>query len=223
MRPKIVVFILVAAIAIIALAAVLKGTLQGHGDKEAIAPLPPPVEPSPPPATTPPVAVNPTTNAAVLEELRAAEVVKELDQIRDLQADGTVNPATTSILLTKVTHREPEVRKAALEALVQLNDTNAVPGLEQAQALAEDPHEKVALMDAVAYLKLPSAIPAGMAEPQDETTARPRVAGPTGGRSKRASRNQGQRGAPAPAPGAAPTDPNKTQPVQTAPDAAPPQ
>ena len=61
------------------------------------------------------------------------------------------------MLFCKITHREPEVRKAARDALVQLGDTNAIPGLEQAVRLVEDPREKLALMEAIDYLKLPDA------------------------------------------------------------------
>ena len=57
-----------------------------------------------------------------------------------------------------MTHREPEVRKAAKDALVQLGDTNAIPGLEQALGLVEDPREKLAMMEAIDYLKLPDAM-----------------------------------------------------------------
>ena len=112
-------------------------------------------EPASPTATSPQVSANSSNTAAILEQLRAAEIDRELDQIRELQAAGADNPQTTGLLLGKVTHREPEVRKAALEALVQLNDTNAIPGLEQAASLIQDPREKVAVMDAVSYLKLP--------------------------------------------------------------------
>ena len=51
------------------------------------------------------------------------------------------------------------MRKAALAALVQLNDTNAVPGLKQAAEQMKDPRAKVAVMDTIDYLKLPSVMP----------------------------------------------------------------
>lgn len=64
-----------------------------------------------------------------------------------------------SALIGKVQNPEGEVRKAALAALVQLNDTNAVPGLQQAAELMKDPHAKVDVMDTIDYLKLPSVTP----------------------------------------------------------------
>ena len=222
MRPKIVVVVLVVAIGLVALVAVLKGMTGKHSDQEARVPEPPPGEVNPPAPPAPPVAVTPT-NAAVLEQLRVTEVGKQLDQIRELQADGTANPATTSILLTKVTHQEPEVRKAALQALVQLDDTNAIPGLEQAQALVEDPHEKVAFIDAIEFLKLPSVIPqetGATLKPDEAFGPSSRVPTP---RAKRGAGNQGQPGAPSPAPTSPPAGQNQSQPAPTSPDAAPPQ
>jgi len=66
------------------------------------------------------------------EEARAAQIQRDLDEIREALANGTEEPgATEDILLHKVTNPEKEVRKAALEALMQLNDTNAIPRLQQ--------------------------------------------------------------------------------------------
>ena len=158
MRPKIVVLALIVAIGVVALAAVLKGVLGGHATQEADAPETAASEPASPTATN--LQVNPVSSnaAAIVEQLRAAEIDKELDQIRELQAGGADNPQTTGLLLGKVMGKEPEVRKAAREALVQLGDTNAIPGLEQAVGLVEDPREKMALTDAIDYLKLPDAM-----------------------------------------------------------------
>jgi len=102
---------------------------------------------------------NSTNSQAVLAELRAMELAKEMDQVRELQASGAGDPGTIELLLRKVTSREPEVRKAAVQALVQLNATNAVPSLEQAVQLTEEPREKTALMEAINYLKLPEDSP----------------------------------------------------------------
>jgi hypothetical protein len=229
MRPKIVILTLVVAIGLVALAALLKGVLGGGASQEAKAPEPPPAEPASPTATSPPVSPNSSNTAAILEQLRVAEVDRELDQIRELQAGGADNPNTTGLLLGKVTHREPVVRKAALEALVQLNDTNAIPGLEQATSLIGDPREKVALMDAVAYLKLPG-VTDGVAPELADASNYP---APTAAPAKRISdprlqpnaKKQGRR-KPRPVPGAAqpatPANPGQAQPVAPAPDAAPP-
>ena len=83
---------------------------------------------------------------------------KEVNQIQDLQgeADGTNNPIIITALLDKLSNPEAEVRQAVLESLKQLNDTNAVPGLEKAAESIKDPREKVAVMDTIDYLKMPS-------------------------------------------------------------------
>ena len=138
-------------------------------------------------------------------------------------------PQTTGLLLGKVTHREPEVRKAALEALVQLNDTNAIPGLEQATSLIEDPREKVTLMDAVSYLKLPGVTDGAAPELADASSyptsaiaprkvvPNPRFL-PGGDRQGRRQTRLGP-GAVQPVP---PANAGQTQPVPAPPDAAPP-
>jgi hypothetical protein len=235
MRPKIVILVLMAAIGVVALAAVLKGVMGGHDRQEANgAPEPPPAEPGPT-AVRPPVGPNSSNTAAVLDQLRAAEIAKELDQIRELQAEGADSPTVTGLLLGKVTHREPEVRTAARDALVQLGDTNAISGLEQALGHIEDPREKTAVMEAIEYLKLPDAMaaeppPAGANSGRDNTPA---------ARAKRAGQKnpKGQPGRkpgwrpPAPAAGAAaqpaaPANPYpaqpQTQPESPAPETAPP-
>jgi hypothetical protein len=230
MRPKIVILVLVVTIGVVALAAVLKGVIGGHRNQDAKTTEAPLVEPGNTAATSPQVNPNASNNAAVLEELRAKELTTELDQVRELQAQGSADPATIGLLLTKVTHREPEVRKAALEALVQLNDTNAIPGLEQATGLIEDPREKVAFMDAVIYLKLPGVTDGAAPELADASN------NPTPAMSPRevvpnpkfqpGAKKQGRRQSrqlPGTAQPAAPASPGQTQPASPAPDTAPPQ
>jgi hypothetical protein len=167
MRPKIVILTLVVALGLLGIIAVLKGVMGGHaGDVGGQTPVVEASVESPPAATNDQVVqvvqvvqVNPNSSntVAIAEQLRAAEVEKEVDQIRDLQgeADGTNNPMIISALLDKLSHPEAEVRKAVLDALKQLNDTNAVPGLQQAADLIKDPREKVAVMDAIDFIKLP--------------------------------------------------------------------
>jgi hypothetical protein len=165
MRPKVVILILVAAFGLLGIMVVLKGVMAGHaGNAGGQTPATQANVDSQSAATNDQVAqVSPNSSnaAASSEQLRAAEVEKELDAIRELQgeADGANNPKIISALLDKVAHPEAEVRKAALAALVQLNDTNAVPGLEQAAEKMKDPRAKVAVLDTIDYLKLPNIMP----------------------------------------------------------------
>jgi hypothetical protein len=229
MRPKIVILTLVAAIGLVVLAAVVRGVMGGRNGNAAKT-SEPPAGPAHPTATTQIVNPNSSNNAAVLEQLRQAEVVRELDQIRELQAQGAGDPATISLLLGKVTHHEPEVRKASLEALVQLNDTNAIPGLEQATTLIENPREKVAFMDAVAYLKLPGVTDGVAPELADASNypapaVSPRQVVPNP-RFLPGAKKQGRRSArsaPGAIPPATPANPVQNQPASAAPGAAPPQ
>ena len=166
MRPKIVILTILVAFGILGLIALLKGVTGGHsGDAGGQKPAVEASVESPTAATNDQVVqvvqVNPNSSntAAITEQLRAAEVENEVNQIQDLQgeADGTNNPIIITALLDKLSHPEAEVRKAVLDALKQLNDTNAVPGLEQAVESIKDPREKVAVLDTIDYIKLPSA------------------------------------------------------------------
>jgi hypothetical protein len=166
MRPKVVILTILAAFGILGLIALLKGVTGGHsGDAGGQKPAVEASVESPAAATNDQVVqvvqVNPNSSntAAITEQLRAAEVENEVNQIQNLQgeADGTNNPIIITALLDKLSHPEAEVRKAVLDALKQLNDTNAVPGLEKAAENIKDPREKVAVLDTIDYIKLPSA------------------------------------------------------------------
>jgi hypothetical protein len=164
MRPKMVILILGIGVGLVAAVVLLKGLTGGRaGD---VGGQPPAVEASaePPPAkAVQKVQVNPSSTNAVAgsEEMRAAAVGKELDAIQELlgEADGSNNSTIISALIDKVTNPEKEVRSAALDALKQLNDTNAVPGLEKAVEAIKDPRAKVDVMDTIDYLKLPNVMP----------------------------------------------------------------
>jgi len=156
MRPKVVIFILVAGFGLLGIMFVLKGVMAEHaGNAGGQASATPANMDSQPAATNNQVAqVSP-------EQMRAAEVEIELDAIQALlgEADGANNSRIISALIDKVENPEPEVRKAALAALVQLNDTNAVPELKQVAERVKDPRAKVAVMDTIDYLNLPNVMP----------------------------------------------------------------
>jgi hypothetical protein len=169
MRPKIVILILVVAFGLLGSMVVLKRVMGRHnGDAGGQTPAVEARVESPPGATNVQdvqdvqvvqVNSNSSNSAAISEQLRAAVIEKEVEQIQDLQgqADGPNNPMIISALLAKLSHPEAKVRQAVLEAVKQMDDTNAVPGLEQAAESIKDPREKVAMLDTIEYLKLPSA------------------------------------------------------------------
>jgi len=210
--------VLVVSVGLVAVAAVFKAVMDRRA-AQAVPPAPVPVEPVDVAVTNVPVDLNSSNTAAILEQLRATERLRELDEVRELQAAGGATPNTTELLLTKLTHKEAEVREAALVALVHLGDTNVLPGLEQALGTVENPREKVAIMDAIEYLKLPTmnsdlppvaAPDAGNIDPAIRRKA-PKATSttPSGGQAPRPSRDLSQRvrgpqGTPATSPAAPP-------------------
>jgi hypothetical protein len=161
MRPKIVILTLVAAFAVLGLVAVLKGVAGKHAfPGHEVGPVVEATSDTPIANPTNPVASSAGTGktVAVSEALHAAVIEKELDQIRELvgQADETNNPAIIAALLEKMSSPEIEIRQAVRDALKQLNDTNAVPGLEKVAETIKDPREKVAVLDLIDYLQTPS-------------------------------------------------------------------
>ena len=237
MRPKIVILILVIAAGLVAALVMLKGVT---GRSSHVTQVTTPGEPSnQEPPVTAAVQTNPnSSNAPAMtpEEARAAQIQQDLDVVREALANGTVDPIVTEdILMDKVTNPEKEVRKAALEALTQLNDTNAIPRLQQAIQSLDDPHDKAAVLDAIAYLQLPettpdtppetnSVVPVKRPRPQQDPAAR------QANRQKRLSRieNPNPPAGSSSAAGYRPTmrDPansSQPQPATPAPDNPPPQ
>ena len=155
MRPKIVFLILVVAIGVVAFAAILKGVVGWHSPENPRVPQQSQEETSNTNIVIPQVSLGSSNSVVAVEQLRSAELAKGLDDVRELQAQGDGDPSTVEVLLSYVMHRESEVRRVAVQALVQLNATNAIPGLEQALGRTEDPHDKIALLEAINYLKLP--------------------------------------------------------------------
>jgi HEAT repeats len=161
MRPKVVILVLVAAFGVLGGVALFKG-LSNKSTTGG--------EPSGPVAQTPvaPAQSNPTNQASanvvagqpvvVPEELRQAIIEKATDEIYDLQRqlDDSNGPVIIAALLQKLADPEPEVRKVALRVLKDMNDTNAIPGLQKAVDATPDPREKVAILDAIDYIKMPS-------------------------------------------------------------------
>jgi hypothetical protein len=230
MRPKVVILILVIAAGLVAVLVLLKGVIGGRSSNvPPVAAIGEPTNQEPPTVTT--VQANPDVNpdssntpAMTSEEARAAQIQRDLDEVREALANGTEDPsATENILLDKVTNPEKEVRKAALEALIQLNDTNAIPRLQQAVKSLEDPHDKSAVLDAIAYLQLPDTStdappPETNSVNQAKRQRSPKAPGQTGP-PKRSLRdgNPNQRAGSSPLAGPQPAAPNQANPDQPQP------
>lgn len=64
--------------------------------------------------------------------------------------------ASRDAILSEFKNPEKNIRQAALEAAIQFGDRSVVPYLREAAAQTEDPREKVAILDAIDYINLPS-------------------------------------------------------------------
>jgi HEAT repeat protein len=88
------------------------------------------------------------------EDARQAYVEKRSAELMDIaMTDDRTNLDT---ILSELSNRDPEIRKAALEAAIQFGSRDAIPKLADAISQTDDPSEKAALADAIEFLKLPS-------------------------------------------------------------------
>ena len=168
MRPKIVIITLLLGTGVLVLVGLLHGLLNRPEPVEPIAESrATPVElTNPPPITQPEVKplqpkVEPAeTNiiATTPAEDRAGQKEKDLDAISDALVSGNNDSAgAIHAIASRLENEDDEVRTAAREAAVHVGDTNIIPYLTSALDHLKNPREKVAIMDVIAYLQLPSA------------------------------------------------------------------
>jgi hypothetical protein len=88
------------------------------------------------------------------EDAHRTYVEQRSEQLMDL----AMNDDRTSLdtILSELTNRDPEIRKAALDATIQFGSRDAIPKLTDAASQTDDPNEKTAITDAIEFLKLPS-------------------------------------------------------------------
>ena len=126
-----------------------------------------PTENSDPGVPTPPLnaaglnTTNPSLETSVAEHpddspeaKHQAYVEERRNHLMDLAAEDDQESLKT--ILSELTNRDPEIRKAALEAAVQFGSRDAIPSLAEAALQSENPEEKAAINKAVEFLKLPS-------------------------------------------------------------------
>lgn len=102
---------------------------------------------------------NPTINAGIPSPAPRPDASTNSldDQIFELIELGARNdPESLQKILVRLRDSKPEIRAAALEATIQFGSRDAIPFLKELAAETEDAHEKVALLDAVEFLELPS-------------------------------------------------------------------
>ncbi len=95
------------------------------------------------------------TNAPSAAEIaRQNEIHRTIEHLISLQMNS--DAASLAAILAGMTNAEPLVRKAALNAVIQFNDRSAIPELQKIAEATADPFEKVDILKAIDYIKLPS-------------------------------------------------------------------
>ena len=99
------------------------------------------------------------TNIAVVTnsaspELSAKYIHDRKAEFYDLSMRADQNSLNT--LLSEMKNPNKEIRKAALEAVVQFDDRSSIPRLQELAKQTTDPEEKNEILAAADYIKLPS-------------------------------------------------------------------
>ena len=81
-------------------------------------------------------------------------VRRRISTLEDLAMDN--DSSSLDVILSELTNADPQIRKAALEATIQFASRDAIPKLAEVASQTDDPQEKIALKDAIEFLKLPS-------------------------------------------------------------------
>ena len=155
MRPKVVLTLIVCALAVIGVMLVFKP----HAGKTA---APAPVATAPEPQPAPEVVSAPPTQMApppapvlphvMTDEERHDAIEAEVEHLQELSRND--DPQSLSSILLDLTNSEKEVRAAAIEATKQFGSSNAIPALKAAAVNSTDPEEEVAMLEAANFLTL---------------------------------------------------------------------
>jgi len=105
-------------------------------------------------ATAPSGKGTPSDSTVSTEDAHQAYVEKRTGELMDIAM--TDERANLDTILSEISNRDPEIRKAALDATIQFGSRDAIPKLTDAISQTDDPNEKAALADAIEFLKLPS-------------------------------------------------------------------
>jgi hypothetical protein len=89
------------------------------------------------------------------EDEEVERIVKEkFEQLQELATKS--DPDSMEAILAQMKSPYPEVRSDALEAIIQFRSRDAIPSLKEFATQAEDPKEKLAILEAVEFLQLPT-------------------------------------------------------------------
>ena len=160
MRAKVVVVIVGLGLLIFGALFALHQTAERPGNSSRPAPGEPVVISKAQPVVEPIVASS--TNVpqsdpqptGPSEDAHKSYVEQRSAQLMDLAMND--DRASLDTILSELTNRDPEIRKAALDAAIQFGSRDAIPKLADAASQTDDASEKTALNDAIEFLKLPS-------------------------------------------------------------------
>ena len=165
MRPKVIMMVMVVALLVFGASFVIRQSVDrstkrsetpsvlssAQGNERAIATVKPVEEV----VARPTNAVQPNAQAtAPPEDAHGAYVEQRSSQLMELAMND--DRASLDTILSELGNRDPEIRKAALDATIQFGSRDAIPKLADAASQTDDPNEKAALADAIEFLKLPS-------------------------------------------------------------------
>jgi hypothetical protein len=134
-------------------------------DQSAPAPEPVAVAPAPAPVAAPIMphhrAIAPVNGGEGVAAPDDSSASNPEDRIATRQGELTQlgmsdDPADLKTILSELNNKAPEIRSAALAAAVQFGSKDAIPALQNEMAWADDPQEKVDILNAIKYLQLPS-------------------------------------------------------------------
>jgi len=92
--------------------------------------------------------------AAATESSNNSYVDTRVEQLQELAL--TSDASSLETILSELNNPEGAIRKAAIEAAAQFGSRDAIPKLTEAAAQTDDAKDKVALTEAIDFLKLPS-------------------------------------------------------------------
>jgi hypothetical protein len=98
----------------------------------------------------------PNAAAVPVPERKKFSPAQKLSELNDVIDGDRPKDEKLGVALATLETSDKEVRAAALEAVRELDDRDAIPQLQQLAAETDDPAEKAALLDAADFLNLPS-------------------------------------------------------------------
>lgn len=118
-----------------------------------------PYKPTPRPLKPVHVQEPPPSATASAADLNASDHADYVLQRRAelIQMGMSDDPAALKTLLSELNNQDPEIRKTALNAVIDFGSKDAIPTLENQLAWTDDLHEKMEIERAIEFLQLPPA------------------------------------------------------------------